>query len=229
LNHFEKILDYHWSLDQSLAKYRLPRGVDWLYPYTSPKIRDLMQFFYQLHYNDTNPRYILFGINPGRFGAGITGIPFTDPTILKLKFGLDTDLPLKKELSSEFIYNMINSFGGIQHFYSTFYFSSLCPLGFVKKGVNFNYYDAPLLQKRVSPFIIDNIRHQIQLVDAPRDMAFCLGEGKNFQFFSSLNEKHQFFQKIVPLPHPRWIMQYRRIYVMKYIELYINRLNQSAT
>jgi len=33
--------------------------------------------FYKKYYNDNNPRFLILGINPGRFGAGVTGIPFT--------------------------------------------------------------------------------------------------------------------------------------------------------
>ena len=43
-----------------------------------------------------------------------------------------------------------------------------------------------------------------------RDVAFSLGKGTNYKFLKKLNEDHQFFDKVIPLPHPRWIMQYRR-------------------
>ena len=48
-------------------------------------------FFYKF-YNDTNPRHLIFGINPGRFGAGTTGINFTAPKQLKEICGIDHSL-----------------------------------------------------------------------------------------------------------------------------------------
>ena len=33
-----------------------------------------------------------------------------------------------------------------------------------------------------------------------------------------LNEQHQWFERIIPLPHPRWIMQYRRKTADSYVE-----------
>jgi hypothetical protein len=35
--------------------------------------------FYRKYYSDENKRHLILGINPGRFGGGVTGVPFTDP------------------------------------------------------------------------------------------------------------------------------------------------------
>ena len=53
---------------------------------------------------------------------------------------------------------------------------------------------------------------------------YCLGEGENYKYFSRINERHGFFKEIVPLPHPRWVMQYRRKKVKEYVELYVEKL-----
>ena len=42
-----------------------------------------------------------------------------------------------------------------------------------------------------------------------RDKAICLGEGKNLKFLEKLNRGMSLFREIIPLPHPRWVMQYR--------------------
>ena len=47
---------------------------------------------------------------------------------------------------------------------------------------------------------------------------------KNFKYLSALNNKHHFFKTIVPLSHPRFIMQYRRKQKKEFIDLYINSL-----
>jgi hypothetical protein len=122
---------------------------------------------------------------------------------------------------------MINAFGGPELFYKSFYISSISPLGFVKineKGnpLNFNYYDRMNLQNAVLPFILKTIRQQLDFgIDT--QTCFCLGTGKNFKFLKKLNEEHHFFEKLVPLEHPRYIMQYKSkqkpIYIEKYLRL----------
>ena len=49
-------------------------------------------------------RHLLLGINPGRFGGGVTGIPFTDPIRLQNVCGIENNFEKKQELSSVFIY-----------------------------------------------------------------------------------------------------------------------------
>jgi hypothetical protein len=39
-----------------------------------------------------------------------------------------------------------------------------------------------------------------------------------------LNERYHFFEQIIPLPHPRFIMQYRRKKLDQFIQLYLRRL-----
>jgi len=56
------------------------------------------------------------------------------------------------------------------------------------------------------------------------DRCFCIGGDKNLKFFSALNEEHNFFKTIIPLPHPRFIMQYRRKFIQKYINIYLREL-----
>ena len=224
----EKILSYHFGLDTQIGKIKLPKGVKWLYPYLDPSTRRVMTEYYDKYYADDQSRTLIFGINPGRFGAGLTGIPFTDPQQLKAICGISNDFPQKPEISAEFIHTVILKFGGLEKFNSQFYISSLCPLGFVKMGVNYNYYDDKVLEKRVTPFIIQNIKAQKSLVNANEDLVYCLGEGKNFQYFSQLNEQFHFFKQIIPLSHPRWIMQYRRKKLNDYVETYVDKLGQSS-
>ena len=89
--------------------------------------------FYTKYYSDNNKRILLLGINPGRFGGGVTGIPFTDPVRLEKVCGIKNDFQKKQELSSVFIYEMIEAYGGAEKFYKQFYISAVSPLGFVKQ------------------------------------------------------------------------------------------------
>ncbi len=128
----------------------------------------IVDVFYHKYYNDNEPRSLILGINPGRFGAGLTGIPFTDPKRLISECQIPYDGKITHEPSSVFIYEMIHAFGGLKEFYKKFYISSTCPLGFTKeskegKEKNYNYYDSKELLASVKDFIIDNIRKQIAL------------------------------------------------------------------
>ena len=215
------ILSFLKNLD---LKAELPDEVEVMNPFKDEYTYNICTRFYNKYYNDTNPRHLILGINPGRFGGGITGIPFTDPLRLKSVCGIENDFPKKQELSSVFMYEMIASFGGAQSFYNRFYISSLCPLGFTKHNKNLNYYDDRILENNIKNFVIDCLEQQLKF-GINRKVAFCLGEGKNFVYLSKLNKEMKFFEKIVPLPHPRFIMQYKLKKKDEYIERYLCELD----
>ena len=54
----------------------------------------------------------------------------------------------------------------------------------------------------------------------------CIGGEKNFKYLSSLNNRYNWFQEIVSLPHPRFIMQYNRKFLDDYINRYLNVLKR---
>lgn len=215
----DQILKYHFDLKPDI---NLPSGIDWLMPYDDPETRHCMKAFYETFYSDTNKRIFILGINPGRFGAGVTGVPFTDPIRLK-HLGIDNSFPAKQELSSVFIYEMIDALGGPEKFYQQFYITSLSPLGFIKDGINYNYYDDKQLGQIIRPFIIYNIEAQLKF-GADTSKVYCLGQGKNFEYLSRLNEEYRWWERVIPLPHPRWVMQYRRKRKEDFIEMYRERL-----
>jgi len=182
-----------------------------------------IEAFFNKFYNDNHSRHLIFGINPGRFGAGTTGINFTAPKQLKDFCGIDHPFKSQSELSAEFIYDLIMAYGGPVKFYKEYFITSVSPLGFVKDGTNMNYYDDKKLQAAIRHFIINSIQRQISL-GFQTDYCVCIGGDKNLRFFSSLNDEYHFFSKIVPLPHPRFIMQYRRRQKENYIGLYLSAL-----
>ncbi len=217
------------SFTQSLRPpdIALPGGFEWIYPYDQPATMQALTAFYQKYYADAAGRTFLFGINPGRFGAGITGVPFTDPIRLASECGIENDFQKKPELSSAFVWEFIRAYGGAEAFCHHFYITSLCPLGFVKDGKNINYYDDRALQRAVEPFIVWNIRTQLEF-GANNDYALCLGEGQNYAFFKKINAEHGFFKEIIPLPHPRWVMQYRRKSMQAFVERYVENLRKCS-
>ncbi len=202
---------------------RLPKHIDILNPFKDPITSYLSKRFYKKYYNDTKTRTMILGINPGRFGSGLTGVPFTDPINLEKYCGIENKLPKKQEISSEFIYEMIHAFGGCDQFYQKFYFSSISPLGFIKDGKNLNYYDVKGLSNKLMDFILASLKEQLSW-GINREVVYCLGEGKNFEFLTELNNEHKFFTKMIPLSHPRFIMQYKRKKLQEYIDDYLMKL-----
>lgn len=94
-----------------------------------------------------------------------------------------------------------------------FYINSPFPLAITQlndegKETNCNYYDSQALTRSVRSFMIKSLKQLVGL-GAKRDVCFCLGIGKNARFLNSINEQYKFFQKIIPLEHPRFIMQYK--------------------
>jgi hypothetical protein len=180
--------------------------------------------FYNRFYSDKVERRLILGINPGRLGAGETGIPFTDTKRLWECAGIGSGQQMTHEPSSAFVYRMIEAYGGVDSFYNQFLISSICPLGFLMdnngKWVNYNYYDSPALLTAVEPFILAMMERQLQM-PIHRDVVYCLGTGKNFHYLERLNKEHEWFKQIVPLEHPRYIMQYKSREVGAYIEKYL--------
>jgi hypothetical protein len=201
----------------------LPEGVDILFPQQHKDTRKIIKDFFEKFYSDNKTRRMMFGINPGRFGAGITGINFTAPRQLKENCRIDHPFKISSELSAEFIYEVIEEFGGAPKFYKEWFIGAVSPLGFVKAGKNINYYDDKKLQEAVTPFIIENIQRQIAF-GFKTDHCLCIGGEKNFKFLSALNDQYSWFKEIIPLPHPRFILQYRRKQKENYVRQYLSAL-----
>lgn len=214
---FNKHLEFNGSL---------PLGVSIMNPFKeNAEALKVSSIFYRKYYSDNNQRHIILGINPGRFGSAVTGVPFTDTKRLTSDCGIPYSGKQTHEPSSVFIYDMIRAYGGTERFYSKLYIHSICPLGFtatnnIGNEVNHNYYDSKALTDAVYDFIIDNINKQIAL-GMNTDICFCFGTGKNEQFLRKLNDEYKFFKQIVALEHPRYIMQYKTKSKQQYIDKYL--------
>jgi hypothetical protein len=225
-----KILEYMDKLDYSTLI--LPTHIGLMNPYAdSDNIKRINELFYKKYYEDTAKRWAIIGINPGRLGAGATGIPFTDTKRLTQYCNIDVGEIKSHEPSSVYMYDMINAFSNPLDFYQHFYITSAFPLGFTTisksgKEINYNYYDDKNLQDLVTPYILQHLKAQIEF-GVHTDKAFCLGSGKNFKFLSALNQREKLFNTIVPLEHPRYIMQYKLKQKDIYIQDYIEKLSGS--
>lgn len=224
----EKIIKFNNGL---CLDTKLPDGIKAMNPFKdehSKLINKLTNIFYKKYYNDNNSRKLILGINPGRLGAGLTGIPFTDTKRLTQDCGIKTDEISSHEPSSVFVYEVIREYGGPEHFYKDFFINSICPLGFIQektkgKWVNYNYYDRKDLEKTVTPFILQTLKQQISM-GLETKKVWIMGSGKNFKFIKALNKEYKLFGELIALDHPRFVMQYRYKKVGEYIEKYLKLL-----
>jgi Domain of unknown function (DUF4918) len=227
----DKIIQFNNQL--YFDERKLPAGIKIMNPFLeSEYVNSISAEFYKKYYNDNNQRHLILGINPGRFGAGLTGIPFTDPKHLQSHCNINYNGPVTHEPSSVFVYEVINAFGGLTEFYNRFYINSICPLGFTSvfksgKETNYNYYDSKELKTAVCDFIIESIEKQIGF-GINTDTCFCFGTGINAKFLQELNNERKYFKNIVPLEHPRYIMQYKSRSKQFYIDKYVTAFKQTA-
>ena len=100
--------------------FELPSDIKSIQPYKGEVFENIRSFF-TTYYSDTKPRSLILGINPGRKGAGVTGLPFTDSK--RLQGLLNHKVSNQKqsyEPSSEFFYKAISQYGGPKKFYTDF-------------------------------------------------------------------------------------------------------------
>jgi hypothetical protein len=218
------------AFNQSLSFWgTLPKGIRVLNPFQENlDILKVSSSFYNKFYKDSKQRKLILGINPGRLGAGATGIPFTDTKRLIEVCQLEAPAFHTHEPSSVFIYKLIEAFGGPKAFYGRYYINSVCPLGFVTdKGngrwVNYNYYDNPVLFKTVRPFIIKSLKAQLNL-GLDSETCWVLGK-KNALYLAEINREIKIFKRLIPLDHPRYIMQYKAREADDYLHRYLELLH----
>ncbi len=213
----EKAVKYFTNLK---SPSHLPGKIEIINPYESEEVKVVVKKFFNKFFNDNNKRIFILGINPGRFGGGLTGISFTDPVALKEECGIENKLGRQKELSSKFIYRFIAGFGGINNFYSKYFISALYPLALLKGGKNHNYYDSTKLFNTIKPHIVNSLKEQIKF-GADRKFAVCLGK-RNADYLKIINDENNFFDEIRVVEHPRYIMQYKlkkiHLFLAKYVQ-----------
>lgn len=233
----KKIAEQILSFNEKLMNksFVLPSEFRVLNPFNSENkvlVNKITTAFYQKYYNDSNGRRIILGSSPARRGTAITGVPFEDAWHLQMETGILIDGFYINQSSSNFLYDVISEYGGCEKFYTDFYMNFVCPLGIVKinsKGneVNCNYYENKKLQEVLYPFIVSSIRTQIEFgIDT--SVCYCIGSGENYRFLSKINNEYDFFEEIVPLEHPRYIMQYNLKNKKQFIDKYINSLRNEG-
>ncbi len=199
--------------------FKLPSEIGIINPYENDEVKLAIKEFYSKFYDDNRKRIYILGINPGRFGGGLTGISFTDPVALRKHCEIENPMGNREELSSKFVYQVVERFGGVNKFFSHFFLSAIYPLALIKDGKNYNYYDDKKLFSFLKPQLITSLKEQIKF-GADRKVVICLGK-KNADYLKMLNDELKLFERIETLDHPRFIMQYREKKIEDYIEKYL--------
>lgn len=85
----EKIIHFIQRLQFPIT---LTDDIEVMNPFMDKETLFICKTFYRKFYNDNDQRRMIIGINPGRFGGGVTGIPFTDSIRLEKDCGIETHL-----------------------------------------------------------------------------------------------------------------------------------------
>lgn len=228
----EKVLQFNENISHAI--FQLPDGYKIINPYkkdTNDIVKKITTAFYQKYYNDTNPRRLIIGSSPARRGSAVTGVPFEDAKHIQMETGIFIDNYYINKSSSDFLFDVMKEYGGCIQFYQDFYMNFVFPLGIVKinsnhKEVNCNYYENKNLQKALTPFIVQSLRSIIHFgIDT--SVCYCIGSGENYGFLLRINQEYHFFEEIIPLEHPRFIMQYNSKRKNEYIDKYLSILRKS--
>ncbi|MCB9169794.1 MAG: DUF4918 family protein [Flavobacteriales bacterium] len=229
----DRLLEHVLSI--SLGRTRLPDGIAVLDPFHGPhadEVRRVVTTFHRTYYADERDRLLMLGINPGRLGAGSTGLPFTDTKRCESDLGIHVQGLRTHEPSSDLFYRVVRAAGGPHRFFGKVYVHSICPLGFVRQGpkggpVNLNYYDDRALEHAVTPLVEQWLRSLVGC-GMRTDLAICIGTGKNATYFARLNERLRLFDRILAVEHPRYVMQYRARSIDSYVAKYLRTLSLDA-
>ncbi len=206
----------------------LPAGVEVLNPYLEPEIRRVVRCMTSKFYVDTPARLSVWGINPGRFGAGLTGLAFTDPWAVVHQLGISTSITGRREISAAFISDVIDAYGGPAEFYRDIYLGAVSPHGYVRDGVNMNFYDTPELRASVVPYAVTCMQKQIK-AGLRTDVAVVLGSGALRKVVEREIRSAVGLEHVVYLEHPRFVMQYRRSQRGAYVDRYVSTFRSLFT
>lgn len=144
----------------------LPDGFRIINPFAGNSkeiVQNITKIFYEKYYSDNKSRYLILGSSPARRGTAVTGVPFEDAFHIQKETGIMINNFYVNKSSSNFLYDVIEKYGGAKTFYSRFFLNFVFPLGIVKTNsksneVNCYFYDNKNLQKYLQNFIIDSIR-----------------------------------------------------------------------
>ncbi|HZL11862.1 MAG TPA: uracil-DNA glycosylase family protein [Prolixibacteraceae bacterium] len=164
--------------------------------------------FHKKYVQPNSPKIVMCGINPGRRGAGITGIPFIDTNSLS-KMLPDISNP-KTEKSAKFFFSIIEEFG-INGFYRNVHVTNMSWFGFYEldKGTNINYNSLPT---EIQNDLIDKFVEEMDFINP--NVIIPIGDIVNWELLYNLKVKNRLNAEIGPrLYHPAYRLVDRKTYI----------------
>jgi hypothetical protein len=200
----------------------LPKNVVIHNPFEDAARREAIEAFYEKFFADTQVRVHILGINPSKLTSTSTGVNYTDGFALASYCGIDNQFSKSRELTSDFFYRVVQAMGGAGQFYERIFAWAMMPLSITNNGNYTNYYD--LIENiGVEEIVRKNISWISKLPSTGK--AVILGSGENMKYFQSLEGSPFGYNEVIYLPHPRWILQYNRKNIDKYLKMYIDALS----
>ena len=174
--------------------------------------------FHKKYVEPNSPRVVICGINPGRNGAGLTGIPFIDFESLS---NMLPDIQKKDwEQSAKFFFSVIQEFG-IEEFYKNFHVTNISWFGFsrIDKPKNVNYFEKDIFTE-IAIYLIDKFVEEMELINP--DYIIPLSKTVKYEL-EKLKKQGKIRAEIgTCINHPSWVVTYRRkdlsIWRQKYID-----------
>lgn len=162
-------------------------------------------------------RVVLCGINPGKNGAGKTGIPFLDfNSVSQLLSGIGQD---DRERSAQFILSVIKEIGS-ETFFRNVYMTNISWFGFTKEGNNSRYYKLP---SPLSTTFTDSFIAEMDIVQ-PK-VIVPLSEEVEKTLKQMIRDGRLQYPIVERLPHPYYCsigknaIRYKQVYVNKIANL----------
>lgn len=180
----------------------------------------LVREFYQTYYTkQNNNRVVLCGINPGRLGAGKTGVPFLDfHSLSRMLPGIrDND----SELSAKFISTIIEKIGR-ERFFEHVYLTNISWFGFTKGNKNINYYE---LDEKLQREFTNGFIKEMEMID-PK-VIVPLSKDVKKSLIQLKKEKGLDVEIAQPLSHPYYYSNFKtrvELGIEKYNEVIENYL-----
>ena len=201
---FEKILDNHQKFYKEITVGEnkhiiesLSRGSISLLDGFIENI-DIVNEFYKIVYQKNNVnRIVLCGINPGRNGAGKTGVPFIDN--LSLSKILSKIEERDSEPSAQFVWSVISKFNNFNEFFDSVYLTNISWLGFTKNGNNYQYYE---LENELRVEFIKGFVQEMNIVKPYAIIPLSIDVNKDINILKNKYNKN--WNVINRLNHPSW-------------------------
>lgn len=160
--------------------------------------------FWDRYYAKRLPNIVICGINPGRFGAGQTGIPFLDNRSLsEMGFSVENS---HSERSAEFFYSVIEAIG-VERFFNRFYVTNLSAIGYIKHEKNINYYDLPIDAQNT---VFANFLDEMDAIKPTHIISLSVHVQNDIQCLIKNGSLSNNIDCTLRLPHPSWVMTYRQ-------------------